>query len=484
MEDKEIKNIAFSGAIWKFGERIIAQTVSLFVSIVLARLLSPKDYGVVGIVTIFFAFANVLISGGLNTALIQKKNADIDDYSTTLCTCIAFSLIAYFILFFAAPFISNLYHEELLIPVIRVMGLALPITAAKSIACAYVSSTLQFRKFFYATIVGTLFSAVIGITMAYSGWGVWSLITQQLSNTIIDTIILYAVTRVPLKLSFKIERLKYLFNYGSKILVASLISAIYDEINPLIVGIKFSTADLSFYTKGKTFPKYLSYSMNETISSVLFPVMAKFQDNKTLLLSYTRRFIKTSSFIVFPIMIGFFAVSDNFISVVLTDKWIGASIYIKIFCVPFMFDLVCTGNLQTIRAMGRSDLVLKMEILKKTLYFAVIIVFIFFSKSPVTLALTSLITTAIAMIVNVVPNVKLIDYKIKHQVLDLIPNLMLSSIMGALVYLMNNISINKLVLLFIQVVCGGIIYIILSVITKNESFNYVFHTIKVRFINK
>jgi len=458
--------------LWKFAERIGAQLVSTIVAIVLARLLSADDYSVISIVTIFFTFANVFISSGFNTALIQKKQTDIKDYSTVLYVSLAFSVLLYGILFFAAPAIARLYDAPILTAVIRIMGFTLIVNAVKSVLCAYVSSTLQFRKFFYSTLVGTIISAVVGIVMATRGFGPWALVAQQMTNTCIDTLVLFLTTRVRFMLVFSWRRLRGLFGYSWKILVSSIISVIYEEINPLIIGIRFSGADLSFYTKGKSFPTLISNTISDTFSAVLFPVISKLQDDTEAVLRYTRRFMKVSSYLVFPLMVGFLAVSDNFVSVVLTDKWMPASIYIQIFCLSYMFNIIQNGNLQAIRAIGRSDIILILEVIKKSLYLVTIVLFVLFSDKPEMLALTSIINTLIATAVNTYPNRKLIGYRYRMQILDLLPNLVASLIMGAAVYAMNFIDMNKLLLLVLQVAAGAVVYVLVSIIMRNENFKY------------
>lgn len=457
---------------WKFSERIGAQLVSTVVAIVLARLLTAEDYSVISIVTIFFTFANVFISSGFNTALIQKKNSDIKDYSTVLYISLGVSLVLYAILFFTAPLIADIYKAPILTAVIRIMGLTLIVNAVKSVLCAYVSSTLQFRKFFYSTLIGTVISAVVGIVMALKGFGPWALVAQQMTNTCIDTLVLFITTRVRFMLVFSFRRLRGLFNYSWKILVSSIISVIYEEINPLIIGIKFSGADLSYYTKGKSFPTLISNTISDTFSAVLFPVISKLQDDKEAVLQYTRRFMKVSSYLIFPLMIGFLAVSDNFVSVVLTDKWMPASIYIQIFCASYMFNIIQNGNLQAIRAIGRSDIILILEIIKKSLYLLTIVLFVIFSDDAVMLAVTSIINTVIATLVNTFPNRKLIGYRYRMQIWDLLPNLLTALVMGAAVYAMNYIPMNKTLLLVLQVIAGMVVYLLLSLVTRNENFKY------------
>ena len=475
MENKEnLKNRAVSGIIWKFLERICAQGISLIVSIILARILIPKDYSVVSVITIFFAFANVIISGGLNAALIQKKDADSQDYSTVLFLSVLISIVIYFILFFTAPLIAKAYDQEILIPIIRIMSLVLPVNAIKSIYCAYVSSTLQFKKFFFATLGGTIVSGIVGITMALKGFGSWALVAQQMTNAVIDTIILVFVAKLKIVFSFSVPKLKVLFKYGWKVFLSSFINTAYVQSKPLFIGLRFSSIDLSYYSKGSSFPNLISETTTSTLSAVLFPALSKVQDNKERLLRWTRRFIKTTSFICFPCMLGLFAVSDNFVLVLLTEKWMEASFYIKIFSIAGMFSMIHIGNCETIKAMGRSDIFLKMEIIKKTSYFAILGLFMIFSSNPHILALSSFLTTAVALIVNSIPNRKLIDYKFKYQIVDILQNLIPAAIMCVGAYFLGFLPINaKWLLLIIQVLSGMVIYFGICLLTKNENLPFL-----------
>lgn len=485
MEENDIiKKKAFSGVIWKGLERVCAQLVSLVVSIILARILVPDDYSVVSIVTIFFAFCNVFISSGFNTALIQKKNADIEDYSSVLLVSVVIATVLYLLMFLLAPMIANLYDKEILVAIIRVMALTFFINAFKSVLCAYISNNLQFKKFFLSTIVGTIISAIVGIIMALKGFGPWALVAQQMTNSIIDALILYVTTRIKFVFKISLERLKSLFSYGWKMFVASIISTIHEEIKPLIVGVKFSTEDLAFYNKGKSFPNILNSSISDTISAVLFPVISKFQESKESVLNITRRFMGVASYIIFPVMIGFLVVSDSFIEILLTEKWSASAGYVKIFCLTYMFNIIQNGNLQAIRAIGRSDIILKLEILKKSLYLLVIILFVIFSNSPYILAISEIICTIIATIINSRPNRKLIGYKYSYQIADLLPNLLSAVFMGIVVYSIQFIISNKIACLLVQILVGMIIYLIISVVTKNKNFTYLINLLKEKFLKK
>ena len=250
----ELKNKTINGLFWRFGERITSQIISFIVSVILARILLPKEYGIVALVTIFINLADVLVTSGLGTSLVQKKNVDELDFSTMTIASIILSIILYGILFIIAPVISIIYNNELLTAVIRVMGIRIPIAAFNSIQQAYVQKKMIYKKFFYSTLIGTVISAVVGIYMALNGYGVWALVGQYLTTTIIGTIVLFVILDWKPKMRFSQERFKQLFNYGSKIMAAGFIGCLFDQLRGLIIGFKYSSEDLAFNNKGEQFP--------------------------------------------------------------------------------------------------------------------------------------------------------------------------------------------------------------------------------------
>ena len=473
-----LRNKTLGGIFWKGLERVLAQVVSTVVSIILARLLLPEDYGIVSIVLIFFSFCNIFITSGLSTALIQKKEADSLDYSTTLYANFAFATTLYLILFFCAPFIEKLFNQNDLTIVLRIMGIMLFVNGYKSIVSAKISSDLQFRKFFFSTLIGTVVSAVVGIVMAVNDCGVWALVAQQMTNSVVDALVLTITTKLQISFSFSIRRFANLFKYGGKLIVSGLINETYNQITPLVIGLRFSSAELAFYAKGRMYPQLISSTANDTLSSSLFPVMSKAQDDKDLILKMTRRFMQMSSFFVFPLMIGFLAVSESFVLVVLTEKWLPIVPYLIIFCVAYMFSPIQTGNLQAIKAIGKSNVFLLLEVIKKTLYTAILVCFIIFIKDPVYLAVSAIITSLLASLINSFPNKKLLNYGYKKQFLDLAPNLITAVIMGCIVYFMKYIQINNIVLLILQVFVGIIVYFLLNYLIKNKSLAYLIDLFK------
>lgn len=478
MESSTIKQKTFSGIIWKLMERVLAQGVSLVVSIIIARILSPSDYSVVSLVAIFFTFANILITGGLNTALIQKKEADETDYSTVLIASALIAAVCYALLFCFAPLIAELYDQPLLVPIIRVMGITLIITAVKSVWCAYISSHLEFRKFFFATIGGTVFSAFVGIIMALKGFGAWSLVAQQMSNTLVDTVILMLSVRIRFLPVFSFSRFRSLFRYSWKILVPSFIGTAYTQVVPLFIGLRYNAADLSFYTKGSQLPETISSSVTNTLSAILFPVLAKVQDDREEVLRYTRLFMRLTSYVVFPMMLGFAAVADNLTAVILTEKWMPAVYYMRIFAFSGMFGMIHIGNCETIKAIGRSDVYLVIEIIKKVCYFSVIALFLFTTSSPEKLALAFIVNEIIAILVNSVPNIRLIGYRVRYQLLDLLPNLVSAFLMAVVVFLLGRLRIRRLFLLILQVAAGALLYLLISVVSRNPNLKYLIDILK------
>lgn len=468
----------FQNFAWKLAEQCGAQFVSFFVSIILARLLMPEDYSVVSVISVLSSFCTVFIDGGLSQALIQKKNSDIKDFSTVLYASLCLSGILYVLLYIISPYIAQAYSDELIVPVIRVYSLCLIIGSFNNVQCAYISKNLLFKKYFFATIIGTIISAIVSIYMAYVGFGVWALVVQKLLNLIIDTTILFITSRFRPQLVFVSSRLRILWSYGIKVLGTSLLDMLYNTIRPLIIGVRFNIVEMAYYEKGKSYPDILNSTFSSALASVLFPVIASEQDDIQKVKIITQKFIKTTSFVIFPTLLGLAAISDKLIIWMLTDKWLGAVPYMRIFCINYMFMLLQTGNLQSINAIGRSDIVFKLAVIKKTINFMLLFIIIFVSPSPLWLAGLGIITSSIAFIINSYTNKKLLCYGIKDQIMDIIPNLILAVLMVGVVLLVGKINLSTRYVLFIQVVVGIITYILFSYITHNPNFYYCMNIMK------
>ncbi len=473
-----------SNLIWRFAERCGAQGVSFIVSIVLARLLVPEIYGTIALVTVFTTVLNVFVDSGMGNALIQKKDVDDLDFSTVFYFNICICVILYAGMFLISPHIARFYNDIELIPVIRVLSLTLVISGVKNVQQAYVSRTLQFKKFFFATLGGTLGAAVVGVMIAYMGGGVWALVVQQIFNASVDTIILWITVQWRPKKMFSFERLKGLLSFGWKLLVSSLLDTFYNDIRQLIIGKMYSSIDLAYYNQGNKFPSLIITNINKSIDSVLLPVMSKEQDNAVKVKLMTRRSIKTSTYIMAPLMMGLAFCAEPIVSLVLTDKWLRCVPFLQIFCVTYMFWPIHTANLNAIKAMGRSDMFLKLEIVKKAV--GLVLLFTTMRIGVLAMAYSLLVECMLGQVINSWPNRKLLNYGYIEQLSDILPGILLAVGMGVCVWSIGKIPLPTFIVLIVQVVSGGLIYILFSIVFRLESFSYLWKIIEpyVRKINK
>ena len=472
----------FSNLIWRFLERTGAQLVAFVVAIVLARILMPDDYGTIALITVFTTILNVFVDSGLGSALVQKKDSDNIDFSTVFYTNVIFCIILYTILFFASPFIADFYKRPELTSVIRVLGVTILISGVKNIQQSYVSKTLQFKKFFFATLVGTVIAAVVGIWMAFHGFGVWALVAQQITNLSIDTILLWITVKWHPDLVFSFERLKGLFSYGWKLLVSALLDTTYNNLRNLIIGKKYLSEDLAFYTKGNLFPNAIVGNINNAIDSVLLPAMAGEQDDRGRVKQMTRRAIKTSTYCIAPLMMGLAGCAPAIVHLLLTEKWLPWVPYLRIFCITYMFYPIHTANLNAIKALGRSDLFLRLEIWKKAVGLVVLLSTMWFGV--MVMAYSLLFTSIASQIINAWPNRKLLEYGYLEQLKDILPGICLAVVMGIVVALFNFLQLAEWLKIIIQISFGIIIYFLGSLLFRLESFEYLKNSIKEKFIHK
>lgn len=469
--NQELKSKTVSGIIWRFAERCGAQGVTFIVSIILARLLEPDDYGVIAMVTVFITISQVFVDSGMANALIQKKDADDIDFSTVFYFNIVLCAIVYLVLYIASPFVAEFYETPKLTAILRVLSLTVFISSLKNVQQAYVSRHMLFKRFFFATLGGTVAAAVIGIIMAYMGFGVWALVAQQLINSAIDTIVLWITVKWrPIK-AFSFYRLKGLFSFGWKLLVSSLIDTIYNNIRQLIIGKVYSSSDLAFYNRGKQIPNLVVTNINTSIDSVLLPALSEEQDHVDHVKTMTRRAIKTSSYIMWPMMIGLAVVAEPLTRMLLTEKWISSIPYLRIFCIIFAFQPIQTANLNAIKAMGRSDLYLKLEVIKKTI--GLLILLVVMKYGVFAIAASLLLYTLIAQVLNSSPNSKLLNYNYLEQLKDIMPYIGLACLMAIIIYPISLVGLNDIFAFILQVIAGAAIYIGGSILFKMDAFQYV-----------
>lgn len=474
--DSNIKNKVLSGLLWKFSERMGSQIITFIISVILARILGPEEYGAIAIIMVFITISNVLITNGFSTALIQKNDVSTKDFSSAFYLNVIVGIILYLVLFFSAPIISDFYKMDVLVPTIRVLSLIVPIMGVNSIQQAYVSRNMLFRRFFFSTLIGTGVSGILGIVMAYKGFGIWALVFQYLSNNLINAIVLwFTVNWRPTK-EFSIRHVKDLFSYGWKLLCAGLLDNGYSQLRSLLIGKMYSGEDLAYYNRGQQYPQLVVTNINTSISSVLFPALSRSQGNTKSVKAYTRRAIQVSSYIMWPVMAGLGVCAEPIVRIMLTDKWLPCVPYLQIACFTYGIWPIHTANLEALKAMGRSDLFLKLEIIKKSIGMVVLLATIPFGV--MTMAMSAVWVSIISAFVNAWPNRKILSYSYIEQMKDMLPSMCLSAVMIAVVFPLKFVVLNDWLLLFLQAVLGIIVYLLGSILLKIDGFMFVLNIAK------
>ncbi|GKU31646.1 lipopolysaccharide biosynthesis protein [Clostridium folliculivorans] len=476
MKNNEIKKKVLTGLFWKIMERAGAQGIQFILQILLARLLVPNDYGQIALISIYIIIANVFVQNGFSTALIQKKDTNETDFSSVFYLSFIIATFIYIILFLAAPLIGSFYGANQLSLVIRILSITLFFGAFNSVQYAIILKTMQFKKLFFSSLGSSLVSGLVGIVLAYKSFGVWALVAQQLTNQFMIIIILWFTVKWRPKLVFSIPRIKVLFSYGWKLLVSSLIDSIYMNLRSLIIGKMYTPATLAYYNRGDQFPQIIVTNINGSIQSVMLPALSIEQDNRSRVKEIMRRSIVTSSFVLFPIMGGLAVIAEPLVKILLTDKWIACVPFLQIACASYALYPIHTANLQAINALGRSDIFLKLEVVKKLIGMTILAITIFHGVYAI--ALGMLINEVISSFINAYPNLKLLNYSYKEQWKDIISSLLLTVIMIIVIYFVRYIGQNIYINIIIQCILGIVVYLGMAYLLKLECFMYLINTVK------
>ena len=482
MPEELRKHTVIHSLFWKFFERTSVQVISFVVTIVLARLLNPKEYGAIALVLVFVNLANVIVDGGLNTALIQKKNSDQTDFSTIFYASLTIATLLYIIIYFSAPYIAAFYRNPSLEPVVKVLGISLFFYAVNSIQKAFLSKHFLFKKLFYSSLGAVVISGGIGIYMAWRGYGVWALVAQSILIQICTTIIMGITVKWYPSLRFSWLRFKRLFDFGWKIFLSNLLINATINIRSLIIGKVYNASSLALFDRGKQFPALIIDNINASIQAVLFPVLSTLQDNRESVRSMVRKSIKTSSFLIFPLVVLLGVLAHPLIITLLTDKWVGAVPYIRIFCVAYLFMPMQIANLEAIKALGYSGTTLKLEVYKKLI--EIIILAITIPISVQLIAWGIVVYNFITLLINLRPNAKILGYGLRDQIKDIIPVLIISVIMGTVMFLFTLLPIKTIYTLVGGVAVGIVTYWVFAILFKNETYIFLRQTILERFFHK
>lgn len=476
------KHTILQSLFWKFFERCSVQVVSFIVTIILARLLTPQEYGAIALVLVFISTANVIVEGGLNTALIQKKKADQLDFSTIFYASLAIATILYIILFLLSPEIAKFYNNSSLESVVKVLGISLYFSAANSIQKAFLSRNLLFKNLFYSSFGAIIISGIFGICLALKGFGIWALVTQTILTQASTTFIMGVTVKWRPTLEFSWRRFCDLFNYGWKIFLSNMLVNLSINIRSLFIGKVYSSDALALFDRGKHFPALIIENINSSIQSVIFPVLSSIQDDKSSVKSMVRRSIKMSTFIIFPLVITMAVLAEPLIITLLTEKWIGAAPYIRIFCIAYLLMPMQIANLEAIKSLGYSGTTLKIELVKKLLELIILIITIPISVQMIAFGIV--VYNFITLLINIQPNKKILNYGLLEQIKDIMPTLIISILMGGIVYTITLIPIAPPWMLTIGIMCGVFAYWGLAVFSKNESYEYAKQTITEKLKHK
>ena len=455
---ESLKNKTVKGTLWSSVERFSVQGIQFIVMIIMARLLTPQDYGLVGMITIFIAVSQSLIDSGFSQALIRKQDRNEVDNSTVFYFNIVVGITLYLVIFFCAPLIARFYKEPLLTPITRCVSLGLLFNSLGVVQRALFTTTLNFKTQAKATLIGAITSGCIGIAMAYTGFGVWAIVVQQVTNTALVVIFLWVFSNWRPILAFSKKSFKNLFGFGSKLMISGVIDTLYRNMYLIVIGKVFKASDLGYYTRAHQFTDFASSNISGIFQRVTYPVLCSIQDDDTRLANVYRRLLKTSAFVIFPLMMGLMGVARPMILSFLTEKWLFSAVLIEILSFAQMWYPVHAINLNLLQVKGRSDLFLKLEIIKKCSAVAVLCITLPMGLIPMCWGM--LFNSIFALIINTHYTGKLINLGFIAQMRDLLPILALSLAMGGIVYItMNYVSLNSWLLLAIGLLEGILIYV-------------------------
>ena len=470
-----------SGVFWVYLENTFSQFICFVVTVVLARLLEPSHYGTIALLNVFIALANVFVTQGISSALIQKKDADELDYNTMFWFNLLLSLLLYFLLFISAPLIGSYYHHNELALILRILAISVPLSAFNCIQQAYVSSHMVFRKSFFSTTGGGVLSGIIAIIMAYMGCGLWALVAQRILQVLINTVLLKLVVEWNPKIMFSFERLKPMFSFGWRIMATGLMFTAYAQIRSLIIGKRYSAAELGYFDRGFSFPALIASNIDSTINRVLFPALAQSAESVNIA-EKTRRAAKTSAYIMTPILWGLAVIATPMVELLLGEKWLPCVPYLQIMCIVWWLQPTQSCSAQAIKAIGRSDLYLAIEIISKIIGVGLLVVAIFVFNSVFAIAIMYLVGQIIAVFIYGYCSQKHIGYRIGSQLKDLFAPGFLTAIMCLIIWCIALAVNNQLICIILQILSGMAIYIFLSILTKNDTCLYIANMLNIKLL--
>lgn len=466
---KSLRSQLLSGLFWSAVERFGTQGIQFVITIIIARILTPADYGLIGMLAIFIAVAQSFVDSGFGSALIQKQNATQEDFSTVFYFNIIVSTFFFFLLFFAAPLIAKFYNQPLLTPITRVMALNIVINSFGLIQNTILTKNINFKALTKVSLISIIISGAIGILLAYKGFGVWALVFQTIGGSIIRVISLWFFNKWRPALVFSWNSFRTLFSYGSKLLASGLLNTIFENIYKLVIGKQYSAIDLGFYTQAKRIQELPVMSSLSILQRVTFPVYATIQDETDRLKQAYRKTIKGIIYFNFPLMIGLAVLSPLLVKILLTDKWLPAVPYLQLLCLVGLILPSSAVNLNVLMVKGRTDIFFYLEVAKKVVIAIAIIITL--KMGVLNMVIGQVIANYVCFLLNIYYSGRVINYSVQEQILDILPYLCISICMGFVMLMgVNILNFNALLVLLIVVISGIMSYYLISRLLRLEAY--------------
>lgn len=475
---KSLKSKAAKGLFWSVGERLFTQGGLFVISLVLARILSPTEYGTLAMLLVFVNLADILVTNGLGESLIQCPEASRKDFSTIFFCGFALSIVLYAIIFFSAPAIGDFYGDSDVVLPLRILALRLPFSSLSAIQRAYVSRNFLFRKQFFASFIGSFMSGIVAIALASLGAGLYALIAQQFLNILLCSFLLAILCRWLPGVGFSMRSVRRILPLGLQFAGANFVNSLYTEGRALVIGKFYSSADLAYYNRGNQFPSLIVGNINTPISNVMLPVMSSVNNDKARLRAVTRKAMQLAAYVIFPAMGLLASCAEPLVRVLLTDKWIECVPYLQVLCAFYLFQPLQTMNWQALKAAGKGALCLKLEVVKKVVGFAFLFVSIPFGVMAI--ALSGVLSGIASMLLNMAPNARIISYTIMDQIHDMAKPFVATVVMCLGVLVLGLLPIADVIVLSLQFIFGVLVYLLLSRLMRIEGYLYLVNELKSR----
>lgn len=474
------KKQTISGLFWTFADTFLLRGFSFIGTLVIARLLGPAEFGLIGMISIFIAIGTSLVDSGLSSSLIRTQNADDTDFSTVFYLNLGMSFMVYLCLYFAAPYIANFYSQPILTDIIRLYCISFIISAFSSIQLAILDKEMLFRKMMLCNIPGVLIGVTGGIALGFWGYGVWSIVWMYLTIQFIQSLFLWSFSKWKPSLTFSKERMKYHYSFGYKLMLSGLLDTVFKNIYNILIGKFFSVKSLGYYERANTFNEYPVSILTNIISRVSYPLMAKMQMEKEKLASVYKQILQFTFFITAPLMLGAAAIAKPLFLLVLGIQWLPAVSFFKIICLGSILYPIHAFNINVLKVSGRSDLFLKLEIVKKIIVFISII--IAFRFGIYGLVWSSVVTSFLSLLINTYYSSNLISYTTKNQLLDMFPTFCISLLVYIIMtYLVSLLQIYSMYLqIFLPVIVGFLVYLFFSYLIKSAPLLLAIKLLKER----